>query len=62
MLVVFGRDDEFTPVEEAQALRDGIPGAELAVVARAAHMPNLEQPEVFNRAVLRFRDGLRRVR
>ncbi|GAB2605985.1 alpha/beta fold hydrolase [Streptomyces capparidis] len=50
-LVVVGRDDAFTPVADAEYLRDRIPGASLTVVEGAGHMPNLERPEVFNRAL-----------
>ncbi|TGA85743.1 alpha/beta fold hydrolase [Streptomyces sp. MZ04] len=50
-LIVVGHDDTYTPVSDAEAMRDAIPGAELCVVESAAHMPNLEQPEVFNAAV-----------
>lgn len=50
-LVVVGSDDEFTPVADAEYLRDRIPGATLVVVDGAAHLPNLERPAEFNRAV-----------
>ncbi|MEV6348448.1 alpha/beta fold hydrolase [Actinoplanes sp. NPDC051851] len=47
-LVVVGRDDEFTPVSDGELMASLIPGAELAVVEGAGHLPNLEQPEAFN--------------
>ncbi|WP_220183071.1 alpha/beta fold hydrolase [Sphaerisporangium album] len=50
-LVVVGRDDAFTPVADAEYLRDRVPGAALVVVEGAAHMPNLERPERFDAAV-----------
>lgn len=53
-LVVVGSDDEYTPVSDAEYLRDRIPGSRLEVVERAAHMPNLEWPEQFNRIVDTF--------
>jgi pimeloyl-ACP methyl ester carboxylesterase len=53
-LVVVGRDDEFTPVAVAEQMRDLIPGARLAVIDNAGHLPNLEQPEAFNTALLDF--------
>lgn len=52
--VVVGTEDAFTPVSDARVIADGIPGAELVVVERAAHMPNLERPEVFNAALSRL--------
>ncbi|MDX8036129.1 alpha/beta hydrolase [Lentzea sp. BCCO 10_0856] len=50
-LVVVGSDDEYTPVEDAKYMHDRVPGSTLVVVDGAAHMPNLERPEEFNRAV-----------
>jgi pimeloyl-ACP methyl ester carboxylesterase len=50
-VVVVGADDAFTPVDDARAIADGIPGAELVVVDGAAHMPNLEQPAAFDAAL-----------
>jgi pimeloyl-ACP methyl ester carboxylesterase len=35
----------------AQALRDEFPGARFALTPGAAHIPNHEQPEAFNRVV-----------
>ncbi|MFC4031495.1 alpha/beta fold hydrolase [Streptomyces polygonati] len=50
-LVVVGRDDVFTPVADAEFLRERIPGARLAVVEGAGHLPNLERPAAFNAAL-----------
>ncbi len=49
-LLVVGRDDEFTPVRDAERTCQEIPGAQLAIIEGAAHMPNLERPAEFNRA------------
>jgi len=38
----------------AGALAGGIPGAERALLPGTAHLPNMEQPEAFNRVVLEF--------
>jgi 3-oxoadipate enol-lactonase len=38
----------------AGALAGGIPGAERALLPGTAHLPNMEQPEEFNRVVLEF--------
>jgi Predicted hydrolases or acyltransferases (alpha/beta hydrolase superfamily) len=46
--IVAGDGDEFTPVADARAMRDLIPGATLTVVEDAAHLPNLEHPGAFN--------------
>jgi pimeloyl-ACP methyl ester carboxylesterase len=53
-LVVVGRDDEFTPVRDAQLMHERIPGATLVVVDGAGHLPNLERPTEFNVALERF--------
>ncbi|NGY65618.1 alpha/beta fold hydrolase [Lentzea sp. NEAU-D13] len=50
-LVVVGSDDEYTPVKDAEYMHERVPGSTLVVVDGAAHMPNLERPEVFNKAV-----------
>jgi pimeloyl-ACP methyl ester carboxylesterase len=50
-LVVVGTDDDYTPVAEAQAMHDGIPGSSLAVIDGAGHLPNLERADEFNRAL-----------
>lgn len=53
-LVVVGEFDRLTPLSEAKALCAGIPDARLVVIPKAGHVSNLEQPDVFNRHVLRF--------
>jgi pimeloyl-ACP methyl ester carboxylesterase len=49
------RDED---VEDIRVMGDRlaveIPGAERATIAGAAHLPNLEQPEEFDRIVLAF--------
>lgn len=53
-LVLWGDDDRRSPIGIAEQLRDAIPGAELAVIANAGHISNMEQPDVFNAHVRRF--------
>lgn len=53
-LVVVGREDSITPREDAERMRNAIPGAELAVIDRAAHLSNFERPEEFNRIAAGF--------
>ncbi|AEV87201.1 hydrolase [Actinoplanes sp. SE50] len=55
-LIVVGRDDEFTPVADAESLHRLIPASALTVVDNAGHLPNLEQPEAFNAALKTFLD------
>ncbi|CAN5633971.1 alpha/beta fold hydrolase [soil metagenome] len=46
--IIVGEDDEITPPSEAQLMARGIPGARIETVSDAGHLPNLENPQVFN--------------
>lgn len=46
-LVVAGRHDWITDVEQNRIIAEGIPGAELAVFEESGHMPFEEEPEAF---------------
>ncbi len=50
-LVVVGESDAFTPVATARQIADAIPGAEIVVIPKAGHMPNLEASAAFNGAL-----------
>lgn len=53
-LVIAGQDDLATPVEAARFLVESAANARLCVLAPAAHLSNVEQPEAFLRAMLSF--------
>ncbi len=53
-LVIVGDKDVPPVLEAADLLVDSIPNARMAVIHDAAHLPNLEHPEEFNRLVLEF--------
>jgi pimeloyl-ACP methyl ester carboxylesterase len=53
-LVVVGDKDVPTVLEAADLLMNSIPNVRKAVIEDAAHLPNLEHPEEFNRIVLDF--------
>ena len=53
-LVAVGEEDVLTPPSEAEAMVQAIPGASLAIIPRAGHLSNLENPEAFNQALLGF--------
>jgi len=53
-LVIVGELDPSTPIAAAEALRDALPGAQLAVIPGAAHIPLVEQPEAVTAAILAF--------
>ncbi|MET9395130.1 alpha/beta hydrolase [Streptomyces sp. NPDC006624] len=53
-LVVVGADDTYTPVSDARAMHEALPDSTLHVVEGAAHLPNLERPGDFDRALATF--------
>jgi 3-oxoadipate enol-lactonase len=53
-LLVFGAEDQIIPLEEAQSMHSMIPGSRLEIVANAGHLPNLEQPQIFNSILRTF--------
>ncbi len=57
-LAIVGREDEFTPVAKAEELKENLQNCKLVVIEDAGHMPNLEHPEEFNKAVMDFLHGL----
>ena len=57
-LIVVGDRDEYTPVAEAQFMHRLAKGSRLAVIAGAAHLPNLERPAEFNATLQSFVDEL----
>lgn len=54
VLVVVGKEDELTPRDLAGDMADALPDGRLAVIPRAGHLSNLENPEAFDRALVRF--------
>ncbi|WUO55950.1 alpha/beta hydrolase [Streptomyces sp. NBC_00280] len=53
-LVIVGADDTYTPVSDAEAMHAALPDSTLHVIEHAAHMPNLERPAEFNKALADF--------
>lgn len=53
-LVIVGELDPSTPVAAGEALRDAIPGAQLTVIPRAAHLPLVEAPDAVTAAIRGF--------
>jgi 3-oxoadipate enol-lactonase len=52
-LVIAGRHDPATPLEGNEFIRQHIPGARIAVLD-AAHIANMEQPQIYADTVLAF--------
>jgi pimeloyl-ACP methyl ester carboxylesterase len=53
-LVIAGAEDAIIPVETVRDMHRQIAHAELAVIPRAGHLANLEQPLAFNSLVGQF--------
>ncbi|MDB4908201.1 MAG: hydrolase [Gemmatimonadetes bacterium] len=60
-LVVVGSEDAFTTRHDAERMRDLITGSELLWMEGSGHMPNLEQPDVFNAGLLRLLERVGRL-
>jgi 3-oxoadipate enol-lactonase len=52
--IIVGEEDTITPRADAEMMQRAIKGSTIAVVQNAAHMSNLEQPDVFNEALSDF--------
>jgi YbgC/YbaW family acyl-CoA thioester hydrolase len=57
-LVIVGQDDTLTPPDAARLMAEAIPGARLAVIPEAGHLPPVERPEETTRHLRDFLDSL----
>lgn len=55
-LILVGRDDTVTTINDAHMMNQAIAGSRLVVIPDAAHLVNLEQPAEVDRALLNFLD------
>ena len=53
-LIIVGEEDVPTPVKEARAMHERIPGSVLQVIESAGHLANLERPAAFNHVLSEF--------
>lgn len=53
-LILWGRADDIVPLSHGEALRAGIPGAELVVFETSRHAPFVDQPEPYRATVAGF--------
>jgi 3-oxoadipate enol-lactonase len=53
-LILYGSHDRITPAALSEELKELIPHAGLIEIAAAGHLPNLEQPAIFNRVLAAF--------
>jgi 3-oxoadipate enol-lactonase len=54
VLVMCGSEDHGAPPENTRQMQRMIPNSEFLEIPRAGHIANIEQPALFNRAVLSF--------
>jgi pimeloyl-ACP methyl ester carboxylesterase len=57
-LLIFGEDDQIVPRPETETLHASIRGSQLHFIPSAGHLPNLEQPELFNQIIRTFLGSL----
>jgi 3-oxoadipate enol-lactonase len=57
-LILVGEHDAVTPPAAAKNMHDRIPNSKLHIIENAAHMSNLENPNMFNEHLARFLDGI----
>lgn len=53
-LVMWGAQDELFPAERGRAYAKAIPGARFSLIEDCGHIPSVEQPEAFLKALLAF--------
>ena len=56
-LIVWGREDGWTPLALGNRFQQEIPGSKLLVLDRCGHFATIEKPDQFNAAVMTFLDG-----
>lgn len=58
VLIVHGVEDQLIPMSEAEQMHALVPNSALVRIPNAGHLPNMEQPELYNRAVGDFLSSL----
>jgi pimeloyl-ACP methyl ester carboxylesterase len=53
-LIIWGREDGWTPVALGERFKRDIPGSKLLAIDRCGHFANVEQADQFNAAVMEF--------
>lgn len=57
-LIIRGEADKLMSAEQAEQLETGMPQAELVVMEKCGHLPNLENPTKFNQVLHNYLDKL----
>jgi len=58
-LVLWGREDQVTPLAEGEAFASDIPSSQQTIIDRCGHVPQIECPAATNDALTRFLAGTR---
>ncbi len=53
-LILVGREDAITPVQDSETMHARIAGSRLVIIENAGHVSNVERPEEFNQALAAF--------
>lgn len=53
-LIIWGEEDRVFPLAAGETIRQAIAGSALIRIPKAAHIPQWEQPDLVNRAILNF--------
>jgi 3-oxoadipate enol-lactonase len=53
-IVMVGEHDHGTPPAMAKQIHENLPNSEFVLIESAAHIANIEQPELFNQAIQKF--------
>ena len=56
-LIIWGREDNWTPVSLGERFKREIPNSELLIIEQCSHFANIEQTDQFNTAVMKFLDN-----
>ena len=59
VFIIVGEEDHGTPPEMARAIHQNLPGSDLLIIPSAAHVSNIEQPEIFTSALMKFLDRVK---
>jgi 3-oxoadipate enol-lactonase len=54
VLIVHGADDKLIPTSEAQNMHQQITNSHLEIIPSAGHLPNMEQPDLYNQIIRDF--------
>jgi 3-oxoadipate enol-lactonase len=53
-LIIVGKDDPITPLQDSEKMHERITGSRLVVIEKTSHVSNLERPDEFNKALVEF--------